>query len=589
MATISYGGENDGIQVGINHGSIYTAPDKPELRPDPLFIVPIPRDPDFVSRDDLLHRIEQSSVAGSRTVLFGLGGVGKTRLTAEYCHQVRQLSPDTWVFWVHASNAARCEKSLHDIAERAKIPGRKDRNVNIYQLFGHWLQDGNLGKWVLVLDNLDDDELLRQPSTTTSTHPPLRDLLDSSHGSLIVTTRDRRVALEIASSRKHLIEVQPMNRDEAVDLMQNKLDLGTERADLLQLAEELEFMPLAMMQAASYIAHRSPRCSPSQYQAKLRESDHRAIDLLKREGHGMHRDYEAKNSILLAWQMSFDHIRQNKQSAADLLSLMSFFDRQGIPEYLLRMQDMDSGREDTDDLPEHDDEFESDIATLRDYSFIATDGNGTFTMHRLVQLTIRTWLKTHDPEELWKGSFIRNLNSEFPTGEYENWEKCRSLFPHVRSAVLHQPKLQHPLLDWAGLLYKGAWYARECGNYSNMKDLAIISRRERLKLSGADADETLHSTTMLADAYHMDGQWKMAEQLNVQALDIRKTMLGVDHPDTLSSMANLAATFRDQGRWEEAEQLTMQVLETRKTILGVNHPSTLMSMANLAMMLWDQG
>ncbi|CAG8279392.1 unnamed protein product [Penicillium olsonii] len=412
MATISYGGENDGIQVGINHGSIYAAPDKPELRPDPLFIVPIPPDPDFVSRDDLLHRIEQSSGPGSRTVLFGLGGVGKTRLAAEYCHQVRQLSSDTWVFWVHASNAARCEQSLRDIAERTKIPGRKDRNVNIFELFGHWLQDGKLGKWVLVLDNLDNDELLRQPSTTTTTQPPLRYLLESSGSSIIVTTRDRKVALEIAGSRKHLIEVQPMNKDEAVDLMRNKMDPAPEKEDLIQLVEELDFMPLAMMQAASYITHRSPRCSPSQYLAKLRESDHRAIELLSDEGHGMYRDYEAKNSIIRTWQISFDHILQSRHTAADLLSLMSFFDRQGIPEDLLHVRAVEKKHQDVDDSSQCIDDFESDIATLRDYSFIASDGKKAFTMHRLVQLTVRTWLKTYGREEQWKESFVRNLNDQ---------------------------------------------------------------------------------------------------------------------------------------------------------------------------------
>src|SRR3954471_23234718 len=84
-------------------------------------------------------------------------------------------------------------------------------------------------------------------------------------------------------------------------------------------------------------------------------------------------------------------------------------------------------------------------------------------MHRLVQLTVRTWLKIYDQEEEWKNHFINNLHGTFPTGQYENWERCRSLFPHVRSAVLHQPKSRNSLRIWAALLYKGAWYTIECG------------------------------------------------------------------------------------------------------------------------------
>ena len=37
-------------------------------------------------------------------------------------------------------------------------------------------------------------------------------------------------------------------------------------------------------------------------------------------------DREAQNSIMLTGHISFEHVRQTRQSAADLLSLMSFFD-----------------------------------------------------------------------------------------------------------------------------------------------------------------------------------------------------------------------------------------------------------------------
>lgn len=325
------------------------------------------------------------------------------------------------MFWVHASTAARCEESLRNLADRAKIPGREDRNVNIFQLVGNWLQDGNIGPWILVLDNVDDDELLRKPLATyadaqtnaTLTQPPLRYLLGASRGSIIVTSRNRAVALEIAGYRKHLIDVQPMNMTEALDLMQHKLDSHTEdlRADLVQLVEELEFMPLAIIQAASYITHRSPRCSVSQYLEKLRKSDRQATKLLEHEGLHTDRDWEAKNSVLLTWQISFDHIQRVRQSAADLLSLMSFFDWQGIPEDLLRVQNTANNDkasrsskefmckpygDNLESLSENDSEedpdesFENDITILRDYSFISTSDNCmVFTMHRLVQLTVR--------------------------------------------------------------------------------------------------------------------------------------------------------------------------------------------------------
>jgi len=46
-----------------------------------------------------------------------------------------------WVFWVHASNAARFEQSFREIADRVKITGRKDPQANIFKLVYNWLQD----------------------------------------------------------------------------------------------------------------------------------------------------------------------------------------------------------------------------------------------------------------------------------------------------------------------------------------------------------------------------------------------------------------------------------------------------------------
>ena len=50
-------------------------------------------------------------------------------------------------------------------------------------------------------------------------------------------------------------------------------------------------------------------------------------------------------------------------------------------------------------------------------------------------------------------------------------------------------------------------------------------------------------------------------------IEMMRTLLGENHPDTLTSMANLAATYQDQEQWSEAEQLVLQVMEKRKTLL----------------------
>lgn len=126
---------------------------------------------------------------------------------------------------------------------------------------------------------------------------------------------------------------------------------------------------------------------------KIRKSDHDVVRLLNYEVGPLYRDWEAKNSILLTWQISFDHIQGTRPSAAGLLSLMSFFDRQGIPESILRGQrshetntvmiEDSFSEEEGDCVAELS--FEDDVVTLSDYSLISVgEQSTTFTMHRLV-------------------------------------------------------------------------------------------------------------------------------------------------------------------------------------------------------------
>ncbi|PSN58703.1 hypothetical protein BS50DRAFT_509944, partial [Corynespora cassiicola Philippines] len=138
---------------------------RPETPPSPSAVLPFPRDRDFVERGTILDQVHQKcAVPGSWAALVGLGGVGKSQLTIEYAYRAREQSARTWVFWVYASNAARFEQSYRDIADRVKIPERKDARADIFQLVHNWLCDSK-ERWLLVLDNVDDARFLVDVST----------------------------------------------------------------------------------------------------------------------------------------------------------------------------------------------------------------------------------------------------------------------------------------------------------------------------------------------------------------------------------------------------------------------------------------
>ncbi|KAF2241403.1 hypothetical protein BU26DRAFT_440941 [Trematosphaeria pertusa] len=95
------------------------------------------------------------STRSTKNALAGLGGVGKSQLAIEHAYRTRERSPETWVFRVHASNAARFEQSYRDIADCVSISGRLNPRANIFKLVHDWLH-GSKEQWLLMLDNVDD-------------------------------------------------------------------------------------------------------------------------------------------------------------------------------------------------------------------------------------------------------------------------------------------------------------------------------------------------------------------------------------------------------------------------------------------------
>jgi tetratricopeptide (TPR) repeat protein len=510
------------------------------------------------------------------------------------------------VFWVHASNAARFEQSFRDIADSVKIAGRNDLHANIFKLVADWLCNSRHW-WLLVLDNVDDARFLldRQAANSKTDPRPLYEYLPHcKQGSVLITTRNMGAAVKLVDKRC-IIRVDPMEKAQAQALLEKKLGAQGDSRNTAVLAEVLEYMPLAIVQAAAYIWQKGPQYKVTEYLNKFKSSESQQTKLLSRdEGqlYELRRDGEAKHSIIVTWQISFEDILQTRPSAADLLSLMSFFDRQGIPKAVLQSRpeqpntrlNHQERREESVESNEEDDDFEDDVIALQNFCLISTTSSTdstTYEMHALVQLATRTWLAANGKLARPRQQFINNLCREFPNGEYKNWAVCQALFAHVRSAVKHQPDKDEKssLAEWAMLLYYAAWYAWRKGNAAEAKMLAEQSMSVQEEIFGREHITTIHSTTMVAYACVLGGQWDAAGKLQARVTDICKRMFGADDSMTLTSMANQAIAYRNQGRWKEAEKLDVQVMETRKTKLGADHLDTLHSMGNLALTYRSQG
>jgi hypothetical protein len=172
-----------------------------------------------------------------------------------------------------------------------------------------------------VLDNVDDAGFLlsgqvngdgRGTINAQVIRKPLREYLPHcERGSILVTTRSKEVALKLVEQRD-IISVEPMDEAQALALLKKKLRTEGDNGDIVELAAALKYMPLAVVQAAAYIWRSAPHCSVAQYLEEFRHSDCEKTSLLNHEAGQLRRDREAKNSIIITWQISFEHLRRNK-------------------------------------------------------------------------------------------------------------------------------------------------------------------------------------------------------------------------------------------------------------------------------------
>ncbi|KKP02897.1 hypothetical protein THAR02_05019 [Trichoderma harzianum] len=337
---------------------------------------------------------------------------------------------------------------------------------------------------------------------------------------------------------------------------------------------------------------------------QLIDSEEERVKLLEFEIFSPDRSGQIQNSLFRTFKSSFNTLRSQSSSAANLLSLMSFFNRRGIPKWLLRPFRRGRGAQLMDVSPSED-----------------TLANGTkqvFEMHGLVQLSVK---KNLDASQLqtFEQQFIKRLAMVFPRNIYSNWTTCEELFAHVQAAANYQP-VQNLLEDFANLLHNGGRFARLQGRYEIAMQLAeqalTVRRRagkddtktltlialifmdqglyndaEKLFNQAVNAYHhlTLTSLNNLGSIYRLHGKLGEAETLQAQALVSLRMKLGGEHPDTLKCMNSLASTYRLQGRLYEAQSLQEEALEMRGNVLGPDHPHTLASMNNLALIYSAQG
>jgi tetratricopeptide (TPR) repeat protein len=255
----------------------------------------------------------------------------KSQIAHEYA---QRQSTERSVFWVRANTAENIELGYVAIA-RLLLPDSQHATLAdcLTAVKGH-LEDANTPPWLLVLDEADHKETFSGNSNDIklAEYIPM-----ASHGRVLITTRDSRVA-GLCSGQVVLaqngIRIGPMDFEDSFCLFQKcmrqdqLLDVSKDRCR--SLLNILGGLPLAIVQAASYM--REEETSVEDFVALYKD-----IELHGKlfQESAITTDLEQK-SVLYTWELSYKRIAgplypESKSHAAILLDVLAFLDAEDSP------------------------------------------------------------------------------------------------------------------------------------------------------------------------------------------------------------------------------------------------------------------
>ncbi|KAL7904569.1 P-loop containing nucleoside triphosphate hydrolase protein [Trichoderma velutinum] len=593
---------------------------------DPFWLVPFDRNTSFVGRNETFTEInrafEVKDGSQPRAALCGLGGIGKSQVALEYCYRRRSKDAKCSVFWVNAATVARFEESLNRIASECSISAPEGAKSDAALLLKDWLEVQHTGPWLMVIDNVDDeDAFFREKMTIGKT--PSECIPNCQAGSLLFTTRSHKVASDVANHATP-IEIHELGKTEGLEFVRKQLQDNEPESIILELLEELEYTPLAITQAVAFMVKRQMTIQQYLEQYRGNGTATAKSTLPNHEFSDHARPENTLDSVAKTWKISFEAIRKSNRKAAELLCLINFFQHHGIPAILLQ---------DADELGEGS-HFQEAAELLKAFSII-DENDSVFSTHRLVQLATRWWLEEENPQDVDKWAFqaLKSIASQFPAPTSEpksDYFKLGEIFlPHAEWILQYQFKTttKDSEITRAKLLASTGRFIHWNGNYdearSRFKESFEINYQNlgekhvdtlvsmgllgwtlatfdqdllglpvlrqvveyRREVLGEDDPMTIDSLSDLATAVLLTGDYAESERMQREALARSEQVLGPRHNDTLNCMAHLVDALDEQGKTEEAEQLALKVYEIRIDLFGHLHPNTLVSEHNYAYML----
>lgn len=535
------------------------------------WMVPFNRNFRFLAREDSISRIKDqffSQKSARKAAISGLGGVGKTQIALELAYQVREEDPACSVLWIPATTTEAIEQAFMNINNSL---GLSTADNDAKSQLKNYLSSERAGRWLLIIDNADDADMWMKADASS---PAFKTFLpQSSTGFTLFTTRNQRLATQLVGPDViRLSELDDKTAREMLGELLVQKELTEDEDSITLLVQRLCGLPLALNQAASFI---NENCiSPEEYLSLIDQQEDTMIELLSEDFEDDYRYSEIKNPVASTWLVSFQQIQQSNSQAADYLSFMACVAARDIPMYIL--PNVDSALD-----------HQKALGLLKSYAFVTEQTDNQLSMHRLVHLAIRNWLKQENqlPEQISES--IEHLVSIFPPIHATRRDRWRQILPHAQFVLRleHSPSIEE---KWDLAFLTGKCLHRD-GRYAEAHLVMEEVYEARRVLLGEEDEETLDALSWIAIITRRLGRYKESEKHTMKFLDLSKRDPGEDSLVYIDGLNELAGIRHYQGQWDEAEKLFLEVLERMKANHAHDDFRILSTMSELASVYLDQG
>lgn len=269
-----------------------------------------------------LHNLSSKNTT-SLVVCVGMAGSGKTEIVKSFFHKNRENYK--FAAWFYAENEDQLIEQYRKLAIQYSLDGATNLNSHdLLALVKQWLQKNQ--KTLLIYDNAESLDQLQK-------------FLPSYHEhTILITSRD--IKIWHPSTKIHISE--KFTSEEAMLFFKkviSRLNVDCEDEDIEELCNELEYLPLALSQAAGYINSEGAVTVKKYLNSYRKDKKYYLSNKKMPPGLESHRS-ELKNCpdpVFITFKKTIQKLSENHPLSIELLKISIFFYPDFIPIDLLRI------------------------------------------------------------------------------------------------------------------------------------------------------------------------------------------------------------------------------------------------------------